>query len=523
MEMKVNNDTIRIFSNTQIVITAILATPLPAGYLLSANYRNAGQKKASIVAKLLAYLGLLAVIIISLFFIENHLLPTGVFEESSISGYGLVLLIFIGIQSIFSILFFLFSKKLLIKVKKEFSENDIKIYPHKNVIPYFLLGIAIIGFLIAFRGFRFFAFVVYLLPNIYLYNKMKLAFSSRQQKKWFTIVFVVIVGLFPIGLFSHGGSDSLLLKFSLFGGYYYLPVLLYSFLFYLLFDLVRLVNWPVGFISKAVLKGIRFNRVLMIAILVITASIVMAGSYNFNNTKINQYSIDVPKKSSEIEQLKIAVAADFHLSNITSKKIVYRFVEKIKSIDPDIVLLVGDIIEGDESGSKSEFFKKQLRKLTSKYDVYAVDGNHEIYMGEGKFDFFDGAGFKVLRDTVIQVDNGFYLLGRRDRADKQRKPLPELLENISDSLPVIAMDHQPYEFEKVYKNNIDVQFSGHTHHGQMFPFQLITKSMYELSWGYKKINGTHFFVTSGAQGWGPPVKTSSPSEIMEIDVYFQDE
>ncbi|MGM0498386.1 MAG: metallophosphoesterase, partial [Bacteroidota bacterium] len=511
------------FSNTQIVITAILASPLPAGYLLAANYRNANQKKASIVAKISAYLGLLAVIILGVFITENQLLPTGVFEKNSILGYSLILLIFIGIQSILSILFLFFSKRLLAKVRKEFPEYDIKIYPLRNVVPYFLLGIAIIGFLIAFRGFRFFAFVVYLLPNIYLYSHMRRAFSTRQQKNWFTIVFVVIAVLFPIGLLSHGPSDSFFLKYSLFGGYYYLPVLLYSFLLYLLFDIVRLVNWQIGFISKAVLTGKRFNRVLLVAILVITASIVAAGSYNFNNTKINHYSIDVPKKSSEKDQVKIAVAADFHLSEITSKKFVARFVEKIKSIDPDIILLPGDIIEGDQLGSKSEFFKKQYRKLSSKYEVYAVDGNHEIYMGEAKYEFFDGANIHVLRDSVVSIDNAFHLLGRRDRADKQRKPLTELLEHTSDSLPVIAMDHQPYSFEKVHNNNIDVQFSGHTHHGQMFPFQFITKSMYELSWGYKKINGTHFFVTSGAQGWGPPVKTSSPSEIMEIDVNFQSE
>ena len=249
----------------------------------------------------------------------------------------------------------------------------------------------------------------------------------------------------------------------------------------------------------------------------------MAGSYNFNNPKINRYSIEVPKKSSEIKQLKIAMAADFHLSDITSEKFVLRFVEKIRSIDPDIVLFPGDIIEGDQFGSKSEFFKKQFRKLSSKYEIYAVDGNHEIYMGEGKHDFFNGANIHVLRDSVIQIDNAFYLLGRRDRQDKKREALTEVLINVPDSLPLIAMDHQPYSFEKVHNHNVDVQFSGHTHNGQMFPFQFITQSIYELSWGYKKINGTHFFVTSGAQGWGPPVKTSGPSEIMEIDVNFKSE
>lgn len=406
---------------------------------------------------------------------------------------------------------------------RKFSQYNIKTYPIQAAIPYFLLGIAIIAFLIAFEGFRFFAFIVYLLPNIYLYSHMKRAFYLKQQKILFTIIFIIIAGLFPIGLMSHNASDSSLLKYSLLGGYYYLPVLLYAFLFYLLFDLVRLVNWKTDFIPKAVLAGKRFNRILLVGFLIATGLIVAAGSYNFNNTKINQYSIGVPKKSAEKDQLKIAVAADLHLSEITNRNFFLQFVEKINSIEPDIVLLPGDIIEDDQSGSKSEYFKKQFRQLSSKYGVYAVDGNHEIYMGEKKYKFFGEAGIKVLRDSVTLIDNVFYLVGRRDRHDKQRKPLDDLIKHIPDSLPIISMDHQPYHFENVHKNNIDVQFSGHTHHGQLFPFQLITKSIYELSWGYKKINGTHFFVTSGAQGWGPPVKTSSPSEIMEIDVNFKSE
>jgi hypothetical protein len=277
------------------------------------------------------------------------------------------------------------------------------------------------------------------------------------------------------------------------------------------------------FISKHFLGSRRFNLGLFFGILLITASIVIAGAYNFNHSKINHYEINIPRQSSKAEHIKIAMTADLHLSEITSKRFVKRFVTKMNSINADIILLPGDIIEGDKSNPKSEYFEKQFTKLQSKYGVYAVDGNHEIYMGEKKFDFFEDAEIEVLRDTVIQVDDAFYLLGRRDVHDKKRQPFDSLLNQINDNLPTFLLDHQPSEFEAAYKNGVDVHFSGHTHNGQMFPFQYITSAIYELSWGYKKIKNTHFFVTSGAQGWGPPVKTSAPSEIMEIDVYFEEE
>jgi uncharacterized protein len=125
-----------------------------------------------------------------------------------------------------------------------------------------------------------------------------------------------------------------------------------------------------------------------------------------------------------------------------------------------------------------------------------------------------------MRDSVIEVANSFSIIGRRDRHDHNRKTIKELFKNTSGSLPVMILDHQPYNLENIYNENIDIAFSGHTHHGQLFPLNFIIKQIYEISWGYKKIKNTHFFVTCGAQGWGPQVKTASRSEIMEIDVNF---
>jgi len=94
------------------------------------------------------------------------------------------------------------------------------------------------------------------------------------------------------------------------------------------------------------------------------------------------------------------------------------------------------------------------------------------------------------------------------------------MKSINDSLPVILIDHRPTELEQASQNGVDLQMSGHTHNGQLFPLNLILRNMYRLSWGYEKIGQTHFFVTSGIMLWGPPVRTTAKSEIMVINVRF---
>jgi predicted MPP superfamily phosphohydrolase len=85
---------------------------------------------------------------------------------------------------------------------------------------------------------------------------------------------------------------------------------------------------------------------------------------------------------------------------------------------------------------------------------------------------------------------------------------------------MILIDHLPTEIDPVCKTHIDIQLSGHTHNGQLFPINLITKRVYELSWGHKKIGNTDFFVTSGIRLWGPSVRTTGKSEIMIINANF---
>ena len=131
----------------------------------------------------------------------------------------------------------------------------------------------------------------------------------------------------------------------------------------------------------------------------------------------------------------------------------------------------------------------------------------------------------MLRDEYVLIENEIYIAGREDRSIKQfsgriRKPLEEIMNGIDKSKPIILMDHQPVKLIEAEKNGVDLQLSGHTHHGQLWPFNFITKKVYELSRGYKTRGSTQYYVSCGAGTWGPPIRTGSKPEIIEIELKF---
>ncbi len=127
-----------------------------------------------------------------------------------------------------------------------------------------------------------------------------------------------------------------------------------------------------------------------------------------------------------------------------------------------------------------------------------------------------------LRDTCVTINNGFVLIGREDRSKglSKRKSLKELVDGSVQNLPVILMDHTPFHLEEAMENGIDLQLSGHTHNGQMFPINLIVGKIYEMAWGYLRKGNTQYYVSSGVGTWGPPIRTGSRSEIVNLKITF---
>jgi predicted MPP superfamily phosphohydrolase len=365
--------------------------------------------------------------------------------------------------------------------------------------------------------------IAYILPNIYLFFRIGKNFINKGYRIHYSLVYLILASIYPVSnSFSEREADEFI-SILIVVGNYILTFYLYLFLFVLSFDLFRVVNYLIKVVPSDVIRSTRFKKILLSIILFLSITVVVIGIINFNTIRISGYQIEIPRKSSKISHLRIAFVADFHLQKGTNVHFVERFVKKIETIQPDLMLYGGDIVEGNRGDADMEKFEDMLRKINTKYGVFTVLGNHEFYSGQDKGSFLRKSGMTILTDSIVVIDNSISLAGRYDSHFNARKTIAELMQSVSDTLPVILLDHRPTEIGQVSKTRVDLQLSGHTHNGQLFPINLIIKGIYQLSWGHKKIGNTHFFVTSGIRLWGPPVRTTGKSEIMVIDITFAGE
>ena len=343
---------------------------------------------------------------------------------------------------------------------------------------------------------------------------------QRLSKIFFLIVYVLLVLAFPLAERLSHTSGMEWADFLMIAGYFSLPLLLYLILSVIVLDLALGVARLTRLLSKETARSPGFRRIRLFLVLLVPVAVVIIGAVRNNHPQIHEYSVEVPKRSSEIRQLKIAFAADFHLRETTNQRLMDRFVERVNAASPDIVLIGGDVLEGDRQGERLDEFQAQFRRLKSKYGVYGVPGNHDLRHASART-FFDQAEIRLLQDAVEKIDNAFYLVGRNDQRLGSRKSINELLQKCDGTLPVIVLEHRPTDLDNVSQSGADLLLSGHTHNGQLFPLNFLTKRYYELSWGYMLKNRTHVFVTSGIQVWGPPVRTAGASEILIVNVSFR--
>lgn len=233
-------------------------------------------------------------------------------------------------------------------------------------------------------------------------------------------------------------------------------------------------------------------------------------------------NLEITVEGKEAEPLHMVVGSDFHLGFLSGKRHLQRFVTKTNALDPDVVFLAGDLVDDDPVWYARYGMSEVMEQLKPALGVYGVLGNHEYY---GKkipllVRLMDKSGVKMLRDETILVANRFYLTGREDRTNGNRLSLLELKPE-KDTVPWIVMDHTPADLKTPRELGADLHMSGHTHKGQMWPNHLLTKRIFELDYGYRLIEKTHFLVSSGFGFWGPPLRIGSRSELWSITMNFR--
>jgi predicted MPP superfamily phosphohydrolase len=304
--------------------------------------------------------------------------------------------------------------------------------------------------------------------------------------------------------------------------------MLYLFLFILLIDILRGSNHFLNFFPSIITDNYEKSKfVFAILVTIFSIIIVIAGYVNASIFKINKFELSIPKTGINLKYLRIAMASDIHLGTIISNSHLENLVNSINNLKPDIILLAGDIVDEDLAPVIKNNLGETLTRLKSKYGTYAITGNHEYIGGvEEAVKYLSAHNITMLRDRAVKIDNLFYIVGREDRSTSQynarkRKSLADILSGIDRNLPVILMDHQPFSLQEVAEANVDLQLSGHTHHGQLWPFNFITSMIFQVSAGYTRIGKTHFYVSSGFGTWGPPVRTTARPEIVDITINFK--
>lgn len=322
---------------------------------------------------------------------------------------------------------------------------------------------------------------------------------------------------------------------------YWIGIMLYSLLYVVLFDLLRLIA------KHTKLKNtLLFSRgsVIFIGSVVVACAVVtcLYGIFNARNIKVNEYSVTVNKSCGSDKHLKAVLVADLHMGYAIGVDHITNMVEKINQQDADIVIIAGDIFDNSYDGMDDpEGIKAQLKSIKSKYGVYAVYGNHDIdekiLMGftfdwggkqlhnEKMTNFMKECNIKLINDESVLINDEFYLVGRRDTdkpgtEDGTRAEVSELTKDLDKTKPIFVLSHEPDELQKTADAGADIDFSGHTHDGQLFPGNLTIGLFWENPCGMIKKDNMYSIVTSGVGVYGTFMRVGTDAEICSVDIDF---
>lgn len=331
---------------------------------------------------------------------------------------------------------------------------------------------------------------------------------------WKTVVIIVMAGCFlltfanfsrstdgmpmPVAITCYEVANS-----SLF-------ILLYLFMLFLVLDLGRLVR----LLPRTILYN---NWGTTIGIVVLMTVIFTYGYFHYKHKY--REDIRLTTEKSMAKPIKLVMMSDLHLGYHNRREELRRWVDMMNEEHADAILIAGDIIDMSIRPLKEEKMYEEFKRLNA--PVYACLGNHEYYSGEPDAQkFYEQAGIHLLRDSCAVVGD-LCVIGRDDRTNQHRKTLADIMKQADRSKFTILLDHQPYHLEQAERQKIDFQFSGHTHHGQVWPISWITENIYECAFGAHQRGNTRYYVSSGIGIWGGKFRIGTRSEYIVATISHQ--
>ena len=380
----------------------------------------------------------------------------------------------------------------------------------------------------------------YVLLNCYLYSLfvkwINLLTNLLSNEIFYLLFLIITIMLSLLYLFALMIPNTLLKKIFTKIGNYYLGISIYSYIVVIVYSVLKILiicffsNYN---IEMAIISG--FICIMLV---------IMINIYGIINAKIihvKRYSLMINKQGNNLKQLKIVMLADIHLGYNIGANHVKKMVETINKEIPDIVIIAGDIFDNNYYAMDNH--KKiidLLKKIKTKYGTYAVYGNHDVKaktlfgftlnnkkckFRDTKMDqFMKKSNIKVLKDDCVMIKDSIYIYGRVDYTNNadviKRKKACDITKKMDKNKTIIVIDHQPKELNQLSDSGVDIDLSGHTHDGQIFPFNIICRVFYKNGYGLKKFGNMYSIVTSGIGLYGPNIRVLTKAEITSIDVMF---
>ena len=378
-----------------------------------------------------------------------------------------------------------------------------------NLIHFFTLGF--------FPEYIVMGIILGILIGIYTLFRVKYALNDSNLSKNKQIIISSIIAilsfLFCLNIWSMGAI-----------------LIFYLFISSLIADLIRIIQKylikekHLNFIPKIHKKG-------LLAIIIFTI-IILGSVYGMNHIELTEYNLTTDKIDNK--SYSILFISDVHYGTVQNTQLVKDSILKMNNLKPDIVLLGGDIVDERTTKDSMQEIFEELGKINSTYGTYYIFGNHDRqpYTSDyenGNRTFTDSDlnqsieknGIKILNDDKITINNDIVLVGRSDAEWEDsinRTDVNEILNESDLSKYIVVLDHQPVEYEENAQEGVDLQLSGHTHGGQVFPYGMIYDLSGRLNYGEYEIKDMKQIVSSGLTGWGWPMRNEAKCEYVLINI-----
>ncbi len=372
-----------------------------------------------------------------------------------------------------------------------------------------------------------FIITIYLSANLYFYLKLSSVFSLSAPIEVAFALVVTIMTASPvlIPIYKHRGSEWSVRIYS-YIGYLWLAFLVPFVPAAALLDIYNLaVVYFAEYSQNMKHLPVIYSELTVIVPCLLSVAINTYGCYEARNLVTERLTIKTDKLPEGVSRIRIAQISDLHLGDIVRDRTVEKVVQIVNKEAPDIIVSTGDLVDG--LIRHIEHLPEKLCALEAPYGKYAVMGNHETYGGaRHTMQFTEDSGFTLLRDEGITVNNDINIAGLDFAGGEsvgyslksKKKTAREVLSVFNNGLFTILLKHRS-DVDKDSHGLFDLQLSGHTHRGQIFPMHLATKFIFQYHSGFTQLPwGSSIYVSRGTGTSGPPIRFLSKPEVMVIDI-----